>query len=268
MVTHSGFHCWRNAKGLVNPAEVVVHEIEGNHVLMVFKLLGESIGQASEASHLHSHSKILSLHKASGDMPRIGLADDWRGHCSDALRTAVPSLALCSIIPVELDKHCIIYFRTESTLDRIQVNAVTVGGQLNPMGQTGSQVGDEVVGAMRRPSTYQPAGDEFRVRTERRPRPHISISRLATKLFRQVLFFRVAKRPDFIALDSLTRQVAKGLVLIFQARLTSIGQELDYGVLCHASHTNCGPNRVPLYKARYCLGATFFVQAVHTDHYA
>jgi hypothetical protein len=39
MVGNARFHRWRYAQGLVNPAEIVVHEIERNHVFVIFNLL-------------------------------------------------------------------------------------------------------------------------------------------------------------------------------------------------------------------------------------
>jgi hypothetical protein len=38
MVGNFRFHCRGDAQGLVNPAEVVVHEMEGDLVLVVFQL--------------------------------------------------------------------------------------------------------------------------------------------------------------------------------------------------------------------------------------
>ena len=58
MVSHSGRHRWRHTQRLVNTAKVVVHEIDGNHVLVVFSLLGEPVGQPGKAAHSHPHGKI------------------------------------------------------------------------------------------------------------------------------------------------------------------------------------------------------------------
>jgi hypothetical protein len=55
MVRNTGFHGWRYPESLVNPAKIVVHEVNGDHVLMVFQFLAESVGQASKAPHSHAH---------------------------------------------------------------------------------------------------------------------------------------------------------------------------------------------------------------------
>ena len=48
----------------MHPHEVVVHEVEREHVQVVFRLLGEAIGQTGEASHPHPHGQVLALNVA------------------------------------------------------------------------------------------------------------------------------------------------------------------------------------------------------------
>ena len=48
MIGNSGLHRWCNAQGLVNPAEIVVHEIQGDCRLVVFQLLCMSPGTATK----------------------------------------------------------------------------------------------------------------------------------------------------------------------------------------------------------------------------
>jgi hypothetical protein len=48
-------------------------------------------------------------------------------------------------------------------------------------------------------------------------------------LGRDVLGFAADKSPDFIALNPLAAEIAKGFVLIFRARPTKINQELLNG---------------------------------------
>ena len=50
MVRDAGFHRWRDAQGLVNPAEVVVHEVERDSVCVVLNFLRERVGQARRQS--------------------------------------------------------------------------------------------------------------------------------------------------------------------------------------------------------------------------
>ena len=45
MICNSSFHCRRNAQGLVNAAEIVVHEVKRNRVSVVLNFLRECIGK-------------------------------------------------------------------------------------------------------------------------------------------------------------------------------------------------------------------------------
>ena len=54
-------------------AEVVVHEVESDCSLMVLDLLAECVGEASEATHGHTHCEVGALHKRCADVRRV-----WR----------------------------------------------------------------------------------------------------------------------------------------------------------------------------------------------
>jgi hypothetical protein len=61
MVTDSRLHCWRHAQGLVNPAEIVIHKMQGERQLVISQFLGKSICQSGESSVAHSQRKVLAL---------------------------------------------------------------------------------------------------------------------------------------------------------------------------------------------------------------
>ena len=61
MVCHFGFHRRSDAQGLVNPAEVVVHEVKRNGGGVVLDLLGKPIRQARKPAHVHPHGEVLAL---------------------------------------------------------------------------------------------------------------------------------------------------------------------------------------------------------------
>jgi hypothetical protein len=46
----------------VQPDEIVIHHVERDRISVVFDLLGESVGQPSEAAHVHPHREILALY--------------------------------------------------------------------------------------------------------------------------------------------------------------------------------------------------------------
>lgn len=55
------FHRWSGLDGLVNPHEVVDHEVEADRMHVVLQLLAESVGQSSEAAHSHPHAQVRAL---------------------------------------------------------------------------------------------------------------------------------------------------------------------------------------------------------------
>lgn len=39
MICNSGLHRWSDAQSLVNPAKIVIHEVERDHVFVILDLL-------------------------------------------------------------------------------------------------------------------------------------------------------------------------------------------------------------------------------------
>ena len=61
MVRDPRFPRWRDAQSLVNPGEIVIHEVERKRVFVVFALLAEGVRQACESAHAHSHAQVLAF---------------------------------------------------------------------------------------------------------------------------------------------------------------------------------------------------------------
>ena len=76
MVAHARFHRRSDTQRLMNPAEVVKHEIERQRVLVVFYLFRESVRQSRKPPHGPSHRQILALREACGNVPVIWIATD------------------------------------------------------------------------------------------------------------------------------------------------------------------------------------------------
>lgn len=55
VVRDSGFHCGGHTQGLMDSPEIVVQEIERDHVTVIVHLFREAIGQARKAPHSHPH---------------------------------------------------------------------------------------------------------------------------------------------------------------------------------------------------------------------
>ena len=57
---HRGCH----PQGLMNPAEVVIHEVKSKGAFQVVMLLGEGIRQSGQPPHAHPHGQILPFEVA------------------------------------------------------------------------------------------------------------------------------------------------------------------------------------------------------------
>lgn len=68
MVRNPRFHRWRDTQGLMNPREIVVHEMKGNRCFMVRNLLGKRVSQSGKPSHRHAHCQVLPLREAGGNV--------------------------------------------------------------------------------------------------------------------------------------------------------------------------------------------------------
>ncbi len=237
-------------------------------MLMIFKFLGKAVRESCESTHLHPHGEVLALNVASRNVSRIRITDNRGGHRSNAFRRTITSLAFASVVAVQFDKHGIINFRTEGSLNGIQIYSVAVRGQLDTIGETRSQIGDEVVRVASRATTYQPARNQLRISTQCSPCPNVTITKLAAQFFRKVFFLRIAERPNFVTLNFLARKIAKVSVLIFQARSTHFGQEFDNRILCGTRHTDGGPYRIAFDETSNYMRALLGGQRFHTDHYA
>ena len=90
---------------------------------------------------------------------------------------------------------------------------------------------------------YEPARDKFRVSIQSNPSPDIAPT--LPFLFKgRVLFLCPDKRPDFVALESLTRKIAKRFVLIFRTSAAKITQKFVNRITRCASHARNGTHRI------------------------
>ena len=63
MIAKSRFHCWGDAKRLVNASEIVIHVVNRDCVTVVFKLFRMRIREARKTTYGHAHREILPLDK-------------------------------------------------------------------------------------------------------------------------------------------------------------------------------------------------------------
>ena len=265
MIANPRFHCWRHAKRLVNSAKIVVHVMQSDRRFQIRDLLGEPISQPSKPAHGHPHREVLALNVARGNVVEVGVAADYRLARSHADSGAVAHLWTLWRSAVNLLKLRVINLRSENFIDRVQIRSVSVRCQLDAMQQTFLQIGKEMICATGVALADEPAGNQFRIRVERNPRPDIA-SALHFVLARAVLFFRVNKAPYFVALDSFAAKIAKRFVLIVRADTAKIAEQIHNRRAMHARHSGNGAKGISFDQCRHHLFSLFKAQLVHASN--
>jgi len=263
MIANACFHRGSDAQRLVNAAEIVVHEVERERVLVVFHFLRERIRQPRESPHGHSHRKVLPLDVTCGNVSAVWPPGNNRGNCADAFCRAVASFFVARVASVEFDQHRVINLSAEREIDSREIDAVAVRGQLNAIGEPSRQIVHEVLRVPRRTPSHAPRGNELGIGTERGPSPHVTISEVSAHFCRYVLFLGVAERPNFVALDALARKIAKRVALIFRARHANPREKFDDGIFRNARHSHRGANRIPFDQGRDNRCLAFNWECVH-----
>ena len=90
MIRDPRFHRRRHAERLMHAPKVIVHMKQRDHGNVIVEFFTESVRQASEAPHVHSHIEILAFHVAGRSVLRV--TDDRRRDATEALRRAVARL--------------------------------------------------------------------------------------------------------------------------------------------------------------------------------
>lgn len=263
MICDSRFHRWGYAQSLVNPAEVVVHEVERDVVLQVLNLLAECVCQSGKAAHSHSHTEILTLDKAGGNIFGIRVARDFDCNAAGARRRAVVRLTPARST-IHFDKHRIVNLAAKGILNSAQIRLMTVCCKLDAVGEAAFQIVDELIRRARVACAHQPAGNQLCIGINRRPRPYIAVAPLALLFFWYILLFGVHERPYFVALNLCAFEVAHDFILIVGAGATSFDQELDHAVNRDIHHSSSGADAVALDKTTKDLNSPFSIQFVHT----
>ena len=77
MVREARFHGRRDPQSLVNPAEVVVGEVQAVGSPEVLPLFAERVRQPGQAAHGHADCQILPFNVARANQALVGIAHDW-----------------------------------------------------------------------------------------------------------------------------------------------------------------------------------------------
>ena len=128
---------------------------------VVVQLLAERIGEPGEAAHRHAHGEVLALDVGRADVALFGLSLDPVLADADALARAVAARA--GRLAVELHELGIVHVAAERPFHSLQIRAVAVCRELDPVVQAGAEIVHQGDGGLSRAVAAEPRHDELGV---------------------------------------------------------------------------------------------------------
>src|SRR5215472_15920205 len=147
-------------------------------------------------------------------MLRVWVPADYCKTCADAFGRTVVPLLFVSGSAIQLYQCGVIDLRTKRTFDSDRIRFVTVRCDLDSACNTRRQIIDECRGPSRIPQTAHVRNNQLGFSINSSPCPSIPYSKHIPFLIWNVLFLRVAKTPNLIALDTLCLDVANRPVVV------------------------------------------------------
>ena len=119
----------------MNPAKVVVHEVNRGGVLVVVQLLAKGVGQTGEAPITHAERKVLAFYVTGGDQASIRSASDANPARSGANGRRVTGLSFAGFVPIEFDQLRVINLGTKRAFHGLNVGFKAVRGYNTELAQ-------------------------------------------------------------------------------------------------------------------------------------
>lgn len=237
-----------------------MNEVKRARQPMVLQLLAEGVCKPREAAHLHAHREVLSLGVARRNVALFGIAGDDLLDRADDFAWAVASL--CGRVAVDFDHRCVVdRFPRPSGFYGDQISPVPVCGQLDAVGESLGQIKEEAVAGLSVTIADTPSWDELSLRVDSNPRPRIAGMLQDRALL--VLLLAADEAPNFVALDTLTLQVAEDAIREPLARLANLHSKACNGLLGNASDADGGTLGAAFHQARNHSRSVGVAQAVH-----
>src|SRR6185295_19923594 len=114
----------------MNPAKIVVREIEGKRGFQIAPLLRKGIGQAGKSANRGSHAEIDSLNNAGADSSRVRVSDHRLRYCFHHFGWRILLLTFWVAIAVDLNQHRVINASAKRIAHSVFVRSESVCGQL------------------------------------------------------------------------------------------------------------------------------------------
>jgi hypothetical protein len=243
VVANPSLHSGCNAKGLVNSAEIIPSEIKSQHSVKFLPLFRESIGQAGESAHLHSHGQVLALDMRGADVFRVGVSEHGNLFASNTIGGRIADFTL-SAPGIQLDQLCEVNALDPKTKDhRILIGLEPVRGDLETALCSRSQLFRECHGVSLRAPSKVPCQNELAVALNGNKCPRIPDRGFISTLLNLGLFLHSYIAPQFIALYILDPQPMNAVIHQSLASLASQGQETQNRLWMDAGDSGSGTDR-------------------------
>lgn len=264
VVGDSGFHRWGDSEGLVDSAEIVPSEIEGEHCVKFVPLFRKRIRQTGKSTHLHSHGQVLALDMRSANLAHIGIPEDGNLFATGAFGRRVAGFAL-GTGGIELHQ-----LREVNALNtQAQDNSILIG--LKSIGRnleiTLSGRCDLLRESYRVPlgtTAKVPSEDQFTVALNSNERPGIAKGDFIFALCSLRLFLHADVSPKLIALHVFDPQTMDTFVHQAFAPLASKREKIQNGSRVNPSDAGSRADAATLYQVLQNSDGFFFGQ----DHVA
>ncbi len=216
---------------------------------MIFKFLTKPVGQTSEAADAHSHGQILALREARAHMLRVEIAaNDF--HISADTGSRGVARFVFRRDAINFLKLREINVGPKGVFNSVEVNLVTVGGDLNSPTDAVGAILHELIPPARASTAYQVANAQLRVDINGRPRPNISPADFFL-LWLYVAGLGTHKLPNFVALKTPDSKVTHVQVMVFGAGIRKVEEKIDYSVLGNPGHPHGRTDGITFDQCRY-----------------
>lgn len=232
----------------MNTAEIVVRKMQSHSSPKILNFPRESVRQAREAAELHSQGQVLPLNVTGGDVLGIGIAGSDLGYNLRDLSWGVAFISVLAVIAIELRKLCEVSIPAERFLDRLAVEDIGIGSQLDAMVRHAApNVAHEGLGVLTGALADQERGNELSIRVQGDEYP--LIAKLCRIVFADMAGLLHQEGPDFIALQTAAGQFAHFFVHQLFAAFAREYQQAHDSVPVQAREPFCGSDRAAFKKA-------------------
>lgn len=243
--------------------EVAIHEMKGDRIRMIVDFLTESVRQASEAAHVHSHGKVLPLNVAGADVFGVRVSAHGFHVATDTNRWRVARLVFkrCAVNLVQLG---VVHIGSKGALYCVQICLVTVGGDLYAILDSAGAIFHEISRPVCATPTDEVTDNELRVCVDSYPSPNVAPSNFFF-LGADVFGFRSDVCPYFVTLETADRHIANMFIMEPHTGLAEINKQFGHCIASHTCHARSCTDAVPFDQCSHDSNPLILSELIHNE---